>query len=193
METDLNKLRDRAYKNACEHGFHDEEKSDAHWLMLVITEIAEAVQADRKNKHADLKAFIQRNEDSIRRTGNKEYFNHIAFSQEIKDSVEDEISDIVIRLLDFAGVRKINIDISHDIHYSKEYFDSFSFIGASYNLVQIVMDNDIIEELMEEDTVNFSLSFVIQWCKYLNIDIFQHIELKMRYNELRPYKNGKKY
>jgi len=27
METDLNNLRDRAYKNACNHGFHDEEGS----------------------------------------------------------------------------------------------------------------------------------------------------------------------
>ena len=26
METDLNKLRDRVYKTACEHGFHDEQK-----------------------------------------------------------------------------------------------------------------------------------------------------------------------
>lgn len=28
METDLNKLRDRAYKCACRHGFHDKEYSD---------------------------------------------------------------------------------------------------------------------------------------------------------------------
>ena len=53
METDLNNLRDRAYKNACNHGFHNEEKIDAHWLMLVITEIAEAVQAHRNKKYAD--------------------------------------------------------------------------------------------------------------------------------------------
>ena len=186
METDLNKLRDRVYKNACEHGFHDEEKSNAHWLMLVITEISEAVEADRKNKHADVVDFKKHELDS------DAFYPHF-FNEYVKESVEDELADIVIRLLDFAGVRKINIDISHDIHYSKEYFDSFSFIGASYNLVQIVMDNDIIEGLMEEDIVNFSLSFVIQWCKYLNIDIFHHIELKMRYNELRPYKNGKEY
>ncbi len=191
METDLNKLRDRAYKTACEHGFHDEQKSDSHWLMLVITEISEAVEADRKNKHADIENFVKHTTTTAYKQTDERYVED--FEEFIKDTVEDELADIVIRLLDFAGVRKINIDISHDIHYSKKYFDSFSFIGASYNLVQIVMDNDIIEELMEEDTVNFSLSFVIQWCKYMNIDLFQHIEWKMRYNELRPFKNGKNY
>ena len=40
METDLNELRDKAYKCACNHGFHEKEFSDEHWLMLTITEIA---------------------------------------------------------------------------------------------------------------------------------------------------------
>lgn len=47
---DLNALRDRAYKTDCEHGFHDEELSNEHCLMLVITELSESVKADRKGK-----------------------------------------------------------------------------------------------------------------------------------------------
>lgn len=46
----LNKWRDRAYKTACEHGFHDKELSNEHCLMLVITELSEAVEADRKGR-----------------------------------------------------------------------------------------------------------------------------------------------
>ena len=44
----LNELKDRAYKIAKSHGWHDKELSDETYLMLIITEIAEAVQADRK-------------------------------------------------------------------------------------------------------------------------------------------------
>ena len=33
----LNELRDRAYKTACNHGFHDEELSNEHCLCLVIS------------------------------------------------------------------------------------------------------------------------------------------------------------
>ncbi len=45
---ELNELRDKAYKIAREHGFHEEEFSDGHYLMLVISELSEAVEADRK-------------------------------------------------------------------------------------------------------------------------------------------------
>ena len=54
---DLNELRDRAYKTACEHGFHEEELSDMHLLMLVITELSEAVEADRKGILGDIKSY----------------------------------------------------------------------------------------------------------------------------------------
>ena len=46
----LNKWRDRAYKTACEHGFHDKELSKEHCLCLVISELMEAVEADRKGR-----------------------------------------------------------------------------------------------------------------------------------------------
>ena len=35
---ELNALKDRAYKTAVEHGFHEEEKSDAFYLGLVMSE-----------------------------------------------------------------------------------------------------------------------------------------------------------
>ena len=57
METDLNKLRDRAYQIAKAHGFHEKEVSDETYLMLIITEISEAVNADRKGEHAKIKEF----------------------------------------------------------------------------------------------------------------------------------------
>ena len=41
----INELRDRAYKCAKAHGWHDTELSDEHLLWLVITELAEATNA----------------------------------------------------------------------------------------------------------------------------------------------------
>lgn len=46
----FNELSKRAYKCACEHGFHNEERSNEHWLCLVVSELMEAVEADRKRK-----------------------------------------------------------------------------------------------------------------------------------------------
>lgn len=52
-----NNLRDRAYDNSCKHGFHDKKYSDEHFLMLIITEIGEAVNADRKGLFSFTKHF----------------------------------------------------------------------------------------------------------------------------------------
>lgn len=187
METDLNKLRDRAYKTACEHGFRDEEKSDSHRLMLVITEIAEAVQADRKNKHAKdelLKELLELNPAVF----------ELPFIRCVEDTVEDELADIVIRLLDFAGAR--NIDLSKlsgklNERYYMLCLDSSEdeyFPEMMYDITKcICMEENI------KDKIDCSIGCVFSVSYYYRIDLFQHIEWKMRYNELRPYKNGKKY
>lgn len=36
---DLNTLKERAFRIACEHGFHNQDLPDEHWLMLVFTEL----------------------------------------------------------------------------------------------------------------------------------------------------------
>lgn len=47
-----NEMTERAHSNAVKHGFWDKKQSNEHCLMLVITEIAEMVEADRKNDKA---------------------------------------------------------------------------------------------------------------------------------------------
>ena len=110
---DLNKLRDEAFEIAKAHGWHDEELPDETYLMLIITEIAEAVQADRKDKHADVAKFKEYQtyygtflpSEEIRTIRFREDFEAY-----IKNSVEDELSDVVIRCLDFAALRGVSLD-----------------------------------------------------------------------------------
>lgn len=189
MEIDLNKLRDRAYKTACEHGFHDKEYSDEHWLMLVISEIGEAVNADRKGSIPNNDKF---NEWMLSDNTHEHIFKN-AFEKWIKDSVADELSDIVIRLLDLAGLR--NIDLSGlNSNLTESNFNEYlgtideTFTEMAYSLVQWLCEEDLSKQNIY--TViggTFSVSY-----KY-KIDLFQHIEWKMRYNELRPRLNGKEY
>lgn len=177
---DLNKLRDRAYKTACEHGFHDKEYSDEHWLMLVITEIAEAVQADRKNKHADIEYFKEH--DAENSNAFKYYFETC-----IKESIEDELSDIVIRLLDFAGL--IGIDLSNRFIMYYVVSGKNTFTENMYHIIRDIANYKYtIEEL-----ANYSIRQVVRVAEIYHIELFQYIEWKMKYNELRPYKNGKEY
>ena len=122
----LNELRDRAYKTACNHGFHDEELSNEHCLCLVISELMEAVEADRNNKYADRKSFKDYYEDE------EPHYNadfKYSFEKYIKDCVEDEFADACIRLLDLAGLRNISID---DFPEEAIYGASESCVGETF-------------------------------------------------------------
>ena len=47
----------RAYDIAVKHGFHEKMLTVEHMMMLVLSEIGEAVEADRRNLHANLHGF----------------------------------------------------------------------------------------------------------------------------------------
>lgn len=100
----LNALKEQAYKTAVEHGFHEDVKPDVFYLGLVMSEAGEAINADRKGLHADTKAFEEDEANGLPFADN--------FKKHIKDGVEDEIADIVIRLLDFAGLKEYELSIS---------------------------------------------------------------------------------
>ena len=95
---DLNALRDRVYKTACEHGFHDQELSNEHCLCLVISELMEAVEADRKGKRANVDWYNKKIANSRICQGldpdiPKERGYEVAYNETIKGSMDEELAD----------------------------------------------------------------------------------------------------
>lgn len=114
----LNELRDKAYQCAVEHGWHEEEYSNEHYLCLVISELMESVEADRKRKHSDVAKFKEWQGNSIpltEETRSRRFKED--FEAYIKDTVEDELADACIRLLDLAGLRDIDMNDRFIIAY----------------------------------------------------------------------------
>lgn len=178
----LNKLRDKAYQCAVAHGWHDENQSDEHFLCLVISELMEAVEADRKGMHANRANFEYYMKQRKRDDGEFMY----AFKHDIKDSVEDELSDACIRLLDLAGLRGYDLD-SFDYEGSDtEDYSDMSFTESMFKICVYITDN------FYRDEPFIFLNEIFAFCRDRNIDIFWHIKQKMKYNELRPYKHGDK-
>lgn len=192
----LNSLRDKAYKTACEHGFHDKELSNEHLLCLVISELMEAVEADRKGKRADVKAYMLSTKRSIERTKDKTYFNKVAFCNKIKDTVEDELADAVIRLFDLAGLRGINLelaekDIYSNITESEESCADETFTESIYAIATLpVRYKDIFDF---PTVINDMIFSVFGFANHLGINLFWHISQKMEYNRLREKMHNKKY
>ena len=185
----LNELRDRAYKCACEHGFHDKKYSDECRLMLVITELSEAVEADRKEKRVDVDA------QSAYDLCQKDKFYAYAYDNYIKGTIEEELADTVIRLLDLFGVKNIFLDESG---FDEETFQDYATIYKDKTFAESVYY--IIEELIKHrNSITEScvlpeiiLLDIFGLAKHLDIDLVWHIEQKMKYNELRAPMHGKK-
>ena len=174
---DLNKLRDKAYHCAVAHGWHEHEYSNEHFLCLVISELMEAVEADRKGSHADFEAF-------------NKYCDRIDFKEnferQIKGTVEEELCDACIRLLDLAGLRGYDLDNFDYEGSDTEDYSEMSFTESMYRICVYVTDGFYNKD------IHILLNEIFAFCKNRNIDISWFIEQKMKYNELRPYKHGGK-
>ena len=188
-KTNLNILRDRAFKIAFDHGFHAKELSNEHWFCLVISELMEAVEADRKDEH-----FVELNDiDNYIRACliNKEQ----AFEAYIKDTVEDELADAAIRLLDFAGLKNIPINsfIDMDIEDASESCNDETFTESIYAISTIPIRHEYEYDANLDKQVNSMLLAILGLAKHLDISLIWHIEEKMKYNKLREPMHGKQY
>ena len=108
----------------CDCSGRDKNKNIGELLMLVVSELGEALETTRRENTFALMEMFQSDIDA-------DFDFESTYFTYVKNSFEAEIADTVIRIFDLCG--------------------------------------------------------------YLNIDLEKHIELKMKYNETREYKHGKRY
>lgn len=106
MENRLNELAKRIHQDNVERGFYDEKRELGTLLMLIVSEVSEALEADRKGRHVNIHEIA-------------EYANPNKFKEYIKDTFEDEIADTFIRLFDLVGY--LNIDIESHINAKLDF------------------------------------------------------------------------
>lgn len=110
------------------------------------------------------------------------------------DSVEFELADAVIRLLDLAGLIDISLEDIYDFMKEPEYKDwddalkEMSFTERMFFLTSILTNDGDIAEVIKASIVVIFLN-----ADLLYIDLLWHIDNKIRYNELRENKHGKRY
>lgn len=191
MTTNLNDLAQQIHANAKAKGFYDEPRNTGELFMLMVSELGEALDADRKGKRCIVKDF----EKWMLRYGTESVFQN-NFEVDIKGTFEEEIADVVIRILDFCALRKYDIDklISNEAAKRVSYATSDN-IGQS-----LMFTNQLLCEAYEDAEVGSTGLFLASAINALyaisnkqGFDLIQHIELKMKYNATREHKHGKKY
>lgn len=124
MGKSLNRFCKEAYNNSKKHGFHDSDNVEyaselfhlfvSQKLALVHSELSEALEADRKNNYC---------------AGDSGYLNDIynqpddefkyLFEKYIKNTFEDELADVLIRIFDLCGW--LNIDLDKHVEMKMKY------------------------------------------------------------------------
>nr|DAS72835.1 MAG TPA: NTP-PPase-like protein [Caudoviricetes sp.] len=187
----LNRYAKDCHQRAVAKGFWAEKRTVYHHLMLVISEFSEAVEADRLGKWAKLDHDTI---DTLQRIEGAPYAQE--FLRLVKDTVEDEIADAVIRLLDLLGCLLKGVDLTQEeLNMVPAAYDSDTppnmltdalFVVISGSVYAISRDKEFISVLSPIKSLE-------NLCDRLGIDLMAHIELKLKYNATRPAKHGKKY
>ena len=180
---DWQDLIERVQMNAEDKGFHDVKLSDEQKLMLIISEVAEAMEADREGR-------LARPMPEDWQTLNDEDFK-MTFLRNVKDSLEDELADAVIRMMDSGYLDDTEEIVLPDTFTRVTLFPpegkELAFVEQAYYLVVSIKAGGLIGDLTRACQIVFYIA------KHRNIDIVKHILMKMRYNAMRPRLHGKAY
>lgn len=185
---ELASLAEDAFKDADKHGFYTENTEIETELMMIITEMAEVIQADRHNRHGSIEDY------------ESEILNGrdipTAYKNSLEGTVESEFADIAIRILSLLGWRnsKYPIKIQSEDHLIDEYqvgriIYNISIVKSLYRLNKhfgYFVDNENHNWYIAQKLQHI-LMRVFAIAHNNNIDLMEHIKLKMKYNETRPY------
>lgn len=104
----LNRLSKEIHEWAKQKGHWDKERQLGTLLMLVVSELGKAVEADRKDNYAKVHDTMKK-EEHLNWWHDKDQKGETRFSRLIKDTFEDEMADVFYRLFDLCG--RLGIDL----------------------------------------------------------------------------------
>lgn len=115
IESAIQSLQEAVHKNSKDKGFYEGTFNVSEKLMLAVSELSEAQEADRANNYSDGRQdMLFFNDVFIRneiKPGSELFIDY--FKTNIKDTVNDELADAVIRIFDLAEA--LNIDLARHI------------------------------------------------------------------------------
>lgn len=189
---ELNKLKDTIYATEVAHGFHDKKHTVDHELGMVLSEIGEAIDADRNpNAPVPTQQTIDEAQKLVGKSDEQQKAFAAYFKDHVKGSVVEELADVAIRILDLAGDLDVEFDRFNDIE-NVDWFGNetlpdrlFSFAMELEDLSWDSPESCVFTNVLE-DITNIANDFT-------HLDLWQVVRLKMLYNVMRPRLNGKKY
>lgn len=210
---DIIEYSKKAYEATKAAGWWNEVHSDKTYLMLIISELGEALNADRNRKSANVEYFKKRMGDievsaanvdfnlsfhSGARQTKEEYLKEVfaqKYKAHIKGSIEEELADVALRCLVRIGrdIEQCVADESAVMRYRRVWGNSGdcedTLIEHLYYVTgRVYFSLESIEGIVDAIVSTFN------FCQKQKIDLIWHIDAKMKFNSFcLPKNGGKKY
>ena len=195
---ELNDLAKEIHQNAKDKGFWDSPRNTGELFMLIISEASEALEAHRKGKVVKMGGINSLEKEWYTFEDSPLSFRGV-FEHDIKDTVSDELADVVIRILDYCFVSEIEIKPAL-LSTTLVSLDSDNFGAALFQICgeiqragEYALEGDVWDIANAKGHIHSALALIIQLCEREEIDLLKHIELKMKYNATRERMHGKAY
>jgi NTP pyrophosphatase (non-canonical NTP hydrolase) len=196
---DYNKLAIQAHEDAKANGWYEDKKDIEDLKILILSEAFEAFEAYRKAKYTtltetglniELTYLGHYNAGLLELETLSKEKTITLFTQQIKDTFEDEIADVAIRALDLAGYLSMD--------FSLVFIEPIEVVFATKEDFPSILREltSRIHRLFNRDVDALDVLSIMRWCelcaKVYQFDLEQHIALKMAYNKTRGHKHGGK-
>ena len=99
----INELSKEIHKNNRAKGFYDSEKNIGEMLALIHSEVSEALESDRKGRECGYNIQVVNgwtSDDDFKES----------FTENVKDTFEDELADVMIRVMDLAAFKGVDLE-----------------------------------------------------------------------------------
>lgn len=121
----LNELAQQIHQNNIEKGFYEKPKNIGEMLCLIHSEVSEALEADRKDKYCSKTDMVEMNNRKTEEIFINEYVLNV------KGTFEEEMADIIIRVLDMCAFKGIDIE-QHVVAKMRANRNRIKYHGKKY-------------------------------------------------------------
>jgi len=180
-----------------DHGFWEKEKDLKEEMLYIFSNIGDIAKAYKKGRRANWSKFDAMIGQLENSNDNQNEGTRKIYKEYIKDTFEDEIANVILRITDLFGGKNINIVSVHP------WLDNLSETELNYFFRNVNPNHDFKENVSHwlneslalcmfssDKDQDYGFSHILfhlgALIEFFDIDIEKHLTKKIEYNRLRP-------